>query len=402
MTVNDARFRFSRARMLRGLCVCAAGAAIAVTGAACGSSSSSSGASSSSGSASASAGGSTSTSSSGGSSGIVAQANAAIQKALPTPTKVLETEKVASKPGKLIYNVSCNLSIVGCGEISGEVGDAVKALGDKFERCNAGATATQAQSCFTNAVNAKAAAIVVNDVPEIGAGNGYRQAAAAKIPIIGAFSGNNLTGVPGQVTQAAENAPQVEAKLLADYVIAKSDGKAHVLYVSENQDNDGVLRAKSFLAEMKKCTTCKVTTVLTNQNTQTTSAPPQITAALEKDSSINWVIGNQDTAAALAVTAIDGLGRSSQIQVGGMDADPQNLGYIKSGRVQVVDATVGQGEVAYAAVWAAGRVIAGQKVPLATPVNIWLINKDNVSSVPSSGVFFGPKNYQGLFGSLFH
>ncbi|HEY1714212.1 MAG TPA: substrate-binding domain-containing protein [Solirubrobacteraceae bacterium] len=377
-------------------------AAVALSLSACGSSSSGGSSGGASGGSSTVAGTSAGSDPSGGSSSAaVSQANAAIQKALAVPTKIQETESVGRQSGKLIYNVSCNLAIVGCGEISGEVGDAVKALGDKFARCNAGATATQAQSCFTNAVNAHAAAIVVNDVPEIGSGSGYRQAQSAHIPIVGAFSGNNLKGVPGQVTQAAENAPQLEAKLLADYVIAKSGGKAHVLYISENQDNDGVLRGKSFLAEMKKCTTCQVTTVLTNQNTQTTSAPPQITAALQKDQSINWVIGNQDTVSALAVTAIDQVGRQSSIEVGGMDADPQNIQYIKQGRVQVVDATVGQGEVAYAAVWAAGRVIAGQKVPLATPVNIWLIDKSNVSSVPKSGVFFGPTNYQSQFGALF-
>lgn len=342
------------------------------------------------------------TSGSGGSGGasnpIVASAQTAVAQHLKFPTKILETQKFTPKPGKMIYNVSCNLAIVGCGEISTEIGQATKAIGYRFGRCNAGATPTQAQGCFTNAVNAKASVIVDNDVPLVGSGNGFHQANAAGIPIAGAFTGNPLITID-EPTQAAEDAPTVEAQLLADYVISQSKGQADVLYIGENQDNDGVLRGKGFIAEMAKCTTCKVTTIQTNENTQTTSAPPQITAALEGHPQINWIIGNQDTVSALAVQVVGNLGKSAQIKVGGMDADPQNIQYIKEGK-QAIDATVGQGEVAYAAVYAAAQIASGVSVPRATPVNIWLIDGSNVSQVPSNGVFFGPAHYQQQFLSL--
>lgn len=344
-------------------------------------------------------GSSNATSGSGGTTNsFVASAQAAVAQHLKFPTKILETQKFAPKSGKMIYNVSCNLAIVGCGEISTEIGQATKAIGYRFGRCNAGATPTQAQGCFTNAVNAKASVIVDNDVPLVGSGNGFHQANAAGIPIAGAFTGNPLITID-EPTQAAEDAPTVEAQLLADYVISQSKGQADVLYIGENQDNDGVLRGKGFVAEMAKCTTCKVTTIQTNQNTQTTSAPPQITAALEGNPKINWIIGNQDTVSALAVQVVGNLGKSAQIKVGGMDADPQNIQYIKEGK-QAIDATVGQGEVAYAAVYAAARIASGLSVPRATPVNIWLIDGGNVSQVPSNGVFFGPAHYQQQFLSL--
>jgi ABC-type sugar transport system substrate-binding protein len=329
----------------------------------------------------------------------VTAAQKTIAAALKKPTSVLETAAFKPKRGQLIYNISCNLAIVGCSEISSEVGDAVKALGDKFQRCNAGATPSQAQSCFTNAVNAHAAAIVTNDVAANSSGSGYHQAAAAKIPIIGAFTANP-ENTPDEPTQAAENAPTVEATLLADYVIAKSNGKAHVLFVGENTDQDGVYRGKAFAAAIKKCTTCKSYTVQTDNNTLSTTGGPAITAALEAHPDVNWVVGNFDEAAALSVLAAEKLGKASSIQVGGMDADPQNLQYIKEHKVQVVDATVGQGEVAWAAVYSASRVLSGYKVPLATPVNIWLIDPSNIKQVPSSGLFFGPNNYQSKFEAL--
>src|ERR1700689_1259167 len=102
---------------------------------------------------------------------------------------------------------------------------------------------------------------------------------------------------------------------------------------------------------MKKCTTCKVTSILTNNTTIETTGGPAITAALEAHPNITWVVGSFDEPAALAVLAAQQMGRATPIKVGGMDADPQNLQYIKEGKVQVVDATVGQGEVAWAAVY---------------------------------------------------
>ena len=329
----------------------------------------------------------------------VTQAEHNIAVALKLPTTILETKKFTPKRGELIYNISCNLAIVGCSEISTEIGDAVVALGDKFQRCNAGTTFTQAQGCFTNAVNAKASAIVDNDVAKVTSGTGYSQAAAAHIPIIGAFTANPES-TPDEPTQAAENAPTVEAQLLADYVIAKSDGKANVLYVGENQDQDGVYRGESFDAEMAKCKTCTVVNILTNENTENVTAGPAITAALEAHPKVDWVIGNFDEPAAIAVLSVEQLGRASTVQVGGMDADPENIQYMKEGKVQAIDATVGQGEVAWAAVYAASEVLSGIKVPLATPVNIWLIDRSNVSEIPSNGLFFGPANYQAMFKAL--
>lgn len=142
-------------------------AAAALTIAACGSSSTGSGGSSSPSSGTTSGG-----SASGAGSPVISAAQAAVSQHLQFPTKIQETEKFALKPGKTIFNVSCNLAIVGCGEISSEIGDATKAIGYHFGRCNAGATQSQAQGCFTNAVNAKASVIVDNDVPLVGSGSG--------------------------------------------------------------------------------------------------------------------------------------------------------------------------------------------------------------------------------------
>src|ERR1700712_2711156 len=120
-------------------------------------------------------------------SAATASATAEVTKYLTLPTKILQTEKFTPKEGDLVYNVSCNLAIVGCSQISEEIGKATTAMGGRFDKCDAGTTPSQAQSCFTNAVNANANVIVVNGVPVVGAGSGYAQANSAGIPVVGIF-----------------------------------------------------------------------------------------------------------------------------------------------------------------------------------------------------------------------
>jgi hypothetical protein len=72
---------------------------------------------------------------------------------------------------------------------------------------------------------------------------------------------------------------------------------------------------------------------------------------------------------------------------------------MSGGGLQNVDITVGQGEVAWAGVDAAVRVISGQSVPAITPVNYWIIDTSNISQVPSNG-FLGPAGYEDQFRAL--
>jgi ribose transport system substrate-binding protein len=78
---------------------------------------------------------------------------------------------------KTVYHVACNLALEGCSKIANAIQGGVEALGYKFEKCDGGTTADKIGACFTNAVNAKPDAIVVNGIDVNTAGDGY---AAAK------------------------------------------------------------------------------------------------------------------------------------------------------------------------------------------------------------------------------
>jgi ribose transport system substrate-binding protein len=325
-----------------------------------------------------------------------AKAQAHVQAHVAKPTKILQRSKYHPVKGKLIYNVSCSLAVVGCAQISANIGKAAKAAGEKFKACDAGTTPTKANGCFTNAVNAHAAAIVVNAVGTNQAGIGYKAAAKAGIPIIGVFTGNPLHSV-GVRSEVAGTACLDEASLVADYVMVHTQGKADSMFVSEGTLSCDTQRTSAYSKVMKLCPTCHTTNLTFDLGTMTSDLPQKVTAALQTNPNLNYVVGVFDQVAGIASAAIRQAGK--KIPVAGMDANPPNLQAIASGGLQNVDVTVGQGEVAWAGVDAAVRVISGQKVPVVTPVNYWIIDTSNIQQVPSGG-FLGPAGYQIQFKAL--
>jgi ribose transport system substrate-binding protein len=326
----------------------------------------------------------------------LATAKAHVRAHISRPTKIRQTTKYRPVKGKLIYNVSCSLAVVGCAQISGNIGKAAKAAGEQFKACDAGTTPTKANGCFTDAVNAHAAAIVVNAVGTNQAGIGYKAAAKAGIPIIGVFTGNPLHSI-GVKSEVAGTACLDEAALVADYVISQTKGKANSLFVSDDTLSCDTQRVSSYSNVMKKCPSCHTSNLTFNLSTMTSDLPQKVTAALQTNPNLNYVVGVIDQTAGIASTAIRQAGK--KIPVAGMDANPPNVQAIRSGGLQNVDVTVGQGEVAWAGVDAAVRVISGKKVPVVTPVNYWIIDRSNVKQVPAGG-FMGPNGYQSQFKAL--
>jgi len=358
----------------------------------CGSSSSST-----SSNASASSGSSKSSSTS-GTPAYLATAKQNVNAHLRIPTKILQTDRFIAPKGKLVYNISCSLAVTGCSQISGQIGSAATAAGEQFQRCDAGTTPTQADSCFTTAVNAKAAVIVVNAVGTNQAGIGYKAAAAAGIPIVGAFTGNS-PGAPSVKSEVAGTACPDEARLVADSIMVHTGGHANVLFAGESTLSCDSQRVSAFSSEMKKCPACSVTNVTFNLSTLTSDLPQKITAALTANTNVNYIAGVFDQVAKISSTAAHQAASSRTIHVAGMDANPPNLQDIASGGLQDVDITVGQGEVAWAAVYTALRVLAGKPVPAVTPVNYWIIDRSDISRVPKNG-FLGPVGYQQQFKAL--
>jgi ribose transport system substrate-binding protein len=383
-----------RARRITGVVL---SAAVALTFAACGSSNDSS---SSSGSTAASSSGG------GGDSKVSADAQKSYAAAINAPKQVkavqIGLKPFTPKPGGVIYNISCDVSIVGCNSISNNIKAGVSALGYKYTRCDVGKSPDGPNKCFTNAVNAKPSVIIVNAVGVGVAADGYAAAQKAGIPVVGAFTGDN-PGDGGVKVQVAAGGCEEQGKLVADGIAVQSKGDADVLFASEKSIGCDVVRQKGFEEELPKaCSACKKKILQFNAATIQQSLPQQFQAELNSNPNLNWIVGVFDGAAAIATTQIQQAGKQDSISVAGMDADPANITTMQKGGPQKLDVAFAFAETPWAAADAAARIYSGQDVPAGVPANIFLVTQDNLDQLPPSKVWDGPTDYKQQFMKLWN
>jgi ribose transport system substrate-binding protein len=327
----------------------------------------------------------------------VAAAEAAVQKAQVLPTSILVTGAFTPSAGKTIYNIACNQELVGCSVIAKQIETAAKAIGYTYKLCDAGKTPQQATGCFNQAVNAKADAIVTNAVGTNVAGNGYAAAKTANIPIVAIFSGNTA-GADGVVAEVGDTGCAGQGQIVADLVIANTQGRANALFVTERSIGCDILRTEGFTAEMKKCDTCKTDNLEFEQTTMQANLPRQVLAAIQGKPDLNYIVGVFGAATQIAATAAQQSGRQS-ISVAGLDSDPAILTLLKQKQTVTGAVAFGRAEAAWTAVDAAARVLSGQTVQKSLPVPILLINQTNIDQVPAAG-FAGAAGYDTQFKAL--
>lgn len=296
-----------------------------------------------------------------------------------------------------IYHVACNLALEGCSKIANAIEGGTKALGYKFEKCDGGTTADTIGACFTNAVNAKPDAIVVNGIDVNTAGDGYAAAAKAGIPIIGTFTGNP-EGAEGVKTEVAGDACTKQGTALANWIIADSKGKANALFVGTKTFACNIQRQESFVEAMKACETCKTETLEFAIDAIQSGLPQQLQSAIQTKPDLTYIVGTFDAVALAATDAIRQAGKSDAIKVAGFDADAPNLELVRKGDIQVADITTGSTEPGWAAADAAGRAIAGDDLPPIVSTSQVLLTKDNIGEI--DGTYVGATGFEDQFKTL--
>jgi len=325
-------------------------------------------------------------------------AKEATAKNTQMPTEILSTSlgEFKPKPSGTIYHVACNLALEGCSKIAKAIKSGTEALGYKFEQCDGGTTADKISGCFTNAINAKPDAIVVNGIGADAAADSFAKVAAAKIPLIGSFTGDKIP-TENVTTEIGGDSCAQGAQHLAQWITANSEGKANVLFVGTKTYACNIQREEAFTAEMKKCTTCKVTSLPFAIDAVQSQLPQQLQSGLQSNPDVNYVVGTFDAVALAATDAIRQAGKADQIKVAGFDGDAPNLALIAKGDIQVADVTTGTQEPGWSAADASARAMIGQKLPDSIPITDVTIDKTNAAQI---GVYKGPTDYEQQFKTL--
>jgi ribose transport system substrate-binding protein len=329
----------------------------------------------------------------------VAAAQAVVDATTQWPTDLPSAELGEFTPPEegLIYHIACDLSLEGCANKADGMEAAAEALGLDFEVCDGGATADTIAQCFTNAINADPDVIIPNGIGIDAAGDGYAQAEAAGIPIVGSFTGNDL-GVPGVATEIGGDVCERQGEILAASVIADSGGTANALFLETQTYKCNQQRVSGFMSGMETCTSCQSDTLEFSITAIGTDLPGQVTAELTANPDLTYIIGTFDGPALVAADAVRQAGLEDEIRVAGFDANPPNLELIRNGDVQFADIASGQTESAWAAVDAAARVMAGQELPDNIGVTLLLITADNIDQI--EGTYEGPEGFEDMFTAL--
>lgn len=299
-----------------------------------------------------SSGSSDSSASSGGGSGttpasVVAAAQAAVNAAYGTGYDGSPpTTGPRAVTGKNVWYISCGQQAASCAEQATNFEEAAKILDWHVTLCDAKLDSTIEAACVQQAVAAHTNGIAINSFDCDKGEAVLRQAKAADIPVIN-WNGQDC-GPPGSAAslftagvkfQVGSNPPSesnitwftIWGKLMADYAIAKLDGKGTVIFFHETTYTSLIATTNSYDAEMAKAPGIKVISVpfeITQIPNETT---PLIKSALLANPHASAVQTEIDSLIPLGMASAIKTGPNPKIEVFGAEGTQANIDLIREG-----------------------------------------------------------------------
>jgi ribose transport system substrate-binding protein len=239
---------------------------------------------------------------------VVAAAGGA-HNAFESPGPAITGTKALS--GKVVYYVAASIEVPLFKQISDSLTAALATVGVQVRVCDAQGNPQGAASCLGQAVNAHAAAVVAGGFPDQFAPVAFKAVRDAGIPLLYTMVTPAATANPTRVSYISPDYFALES-LNANWVIADSDAKAHVLVV-EATDNANLIAwvEQGALATYKAdCSGCTVKVVDTNA-AQLDKLPSLVTSALVADPAIDYVQVAFDDRVQATLQGIQASGRTN-------------------------------------------------------------------------------------------
>ncbi|MGH3266277.1 MAG: sugar ABC transporter substrate-binding protein, partial [Trebonia sp.] len=247
---------------------------------------------------------------------------------------------------------------------------------------------TVAAQCIKQAVADKSAGIITDSLPYAMAENAYAAAVAARMPIVVSDVLDPMPAGWSKDLVATDNGQGVGSALMADAIIADSDGKANVLFADTTTNSTTKDAADAVLSEFATyCPGCKVTTVNWSP-AQVQQIPTAVSVALNTDRSIDYVFASYDQPAGPAV--VQGMqlsGRQGKLKLVGYGAVVAAMEQIADG-TRLADVAVDPAIVAWNNTDRLLRLMTGEPVPAASAYDVprRVFDKSNIGSVDGKSV----------------
>jgi ribose transport system substrate-binding protein len=209
-----------------------------------------------------------------------------------------------------------------------------------------------------------------------------------------------------QISADIDGRPYVKdnGKKIASYIIAKSNGKAHVAIFSLQVFPILTTFVDSFTATMKKdCPNCKVTSVNQQLSDVGTKIPGSVVSTVQRDPSISWAVFSFGDLAFGVSAALRGAGMAGKVKIGGETPTAADIKALKTGQENVwigfPIAILGWRIADMAARDSVGDSLTAAE---ATPLPGQILDNDNIGSTPldENGAYIGFPDYQEQFKKL--
>jgi ribose transport system substrate-binding protein len=347
---------------------------------------------------------------------IVSQAKATIAKYYK-PSDAIGKPKSTPKPKKNqnIWIISCDQTLTGCSLPAASIKKAAAVLGWHVTIFDGHSNPAEYANGVSQAVAAHANAIIL-DSTDCNFAKGPLEQAKKKHIIIygydvidcsdpGEGGGPHILDYTGLPT-GFKTYPQfirTWGKIKADYVIAKSNGKAHVITWSEKDILSINYEGQAIVNEFKKCGGCKI-----DGNVDFTLADfagngvfQKFQTALTQHPDANATASLYDVTILAAISpALKAAGRTGNFIVAGGEGYPPNLQLIRESGGQTCAFAIDITDVGYPTLDALNRLLDHKPV-LDEHVGILLIDKQhNLSRIPSSNLYNGFFPYAAYYTKL--
>lgn len=260
---------------------------------------------------------------------------------------------------------------------------------------------------------------------------GFNAAMSQGADLINAFCGLPADQVAPQIQQAANhNIPVVSshtyavgqkplsslagvfygaytkaAKLMADWIIHDTDGKANVLVVTSPSTSNAPAMEQAIRDEFNKyCQECKATYFPVVVADWPKSIDPKVRAELTSNPDLNYVLALYDGMVQFIVPAITATGKTGDVKIATFNATPSVLDQIREGDVVAFEVGEDLNALAAGILDEDMRVLLGQKVSGTPQAPVRIFTDENVkdAGVPAElGKGYGNaaiKGYLDLWG----
>jgi ABC-type sugar transport system substrate-binding protein len=313
----------------------------------------------------------------------LADAKAAVEKAMEKPQFVAPGDPIdmGKLKGKHIWIITSTMAVPFVAMIAQGAKAAAEGVGMQASLFDGKGAVTEWNRGLAQAVSQHADGVItVGASPELMKGP-MADALKANIPVVDAVTADQTAPlVPGTFAHVSISFIH-SGELQADYAIAKSGGKAHVLILGDNEFPGEVSRVEGMQKEFAaKCPDCTVTVQDTQVGNLGVKLGQLVQTLRRRSPDINMVLPTYDAQAIYVVPAIKAANFDHTVEVIGSDAVPSNLDWIRQGNIQIAD--VGEPNVwlGWAAVDEVARGMLGvtavdERIPLR------LFTADNLKGV---------------------